>query len=242
MKAIIIDDEKLARELTKKFLENESDIELVGEAENGFDGAKLINSLKPDLVFLDIQMPKLSGLEMLDLINESPIILFSTAYDEYALEAFDRNAIDYLLKPFSKERFNTALNKAREKFVINSGSSTDIDRLKEISSHNERIVVKTGTKIHLINFADIIYIAADGDYIAFHTQGSKFLKQQTMKAIEKQLGTGFIRTHRSYIVNTDFIEKIELYSKDSYQLLLKTGDKIPVSRSGYESLKQKLGW
>lgn len=242
MKAIIIDDEKLARELIKKFLEEVPDIEVIAEAENGFKGAKLINSLKPDLVFLDIQMPKLSGLEMLDLIHEAPVIIFSTAFDEYALEAFERNAIDYLLKPFSRERFNVALNKAREKFVIHSGSSLEIDRLKEINQHEERIVIKTGTKIHLIDFENILYIAADGDYIAFHTDSGKFLKQQTMKSIEKELNTSFVRVHRSFIVHTAAIEKIELYTKDSYQLLLKNKEKIPVSRSGYDLLKAKLAW
>lgn len=246
IRTILIDDEELARELVKKFLEADTEVEIIGEAADGFEGIKLINSLKPDLVFLDIQMPKLTGLEMLDLLQEPPLIVFSTAYDQYAIDAFEKNAIDYLLKPFSRERLLKSLQKVKEKFQAQQDSSREVKAL--ISSpglkdkNQRRIVIKNGSKIEMIPYEDIHYIESYGDYARIHAVQGKFLKQKTMKELEDSLGADFLRIHRSFLVNTTCIQKLELYEKNSYLVLLKNGEKLSVSKNGYKLLKDTLGW
>lgn len=246
IKTLLIDDEELARALVKKFLESETEFEIIGEAEDGFEGIKLINSLKPDLIFLDIQMPKLTGIEMLELIDNPPIVVFSTAYDQYAIDAFEKNAIDYLLKPFSKDRLLKTLEKVKQTFAGNKDSSKEIKALVSGSAVREdsqkRVVIKNGSKIEMVNHQDIYYIESYGDYVWVHSAQGKLLKQKTMKEFEDILGADFLRTHRSYLVNTTAIQKLELYEKNSYQLLLKTGNRLSVSKSGYKLLKDTLGW
>lgn len=247
IRTLLIDDEELARALVKKFLETETEFEIIGEAEDGFEGIKLINNLKPDLIFLDIQMPKLTGLEMLELLSDPPVIVFSTAYDQYAIEAFEKNAVDYLLKPFSKERLLKTLGKVKEKIAGNQDSAREI---KALTTHNtlskesvlQRVVIKNGSKIEMINFDELYYVESYGDYARLHSQKGKFIKQKTMKDFEEVLGAGFLRIHRSYLVNTICIQKLELYEKNTYQLLLKNGDRLAVSKSGYKLLKDTLGW
>lgn len=172
IRTLLIDDEELARELVKKFLEAETDLEIIGEAADGFEGIKLIQSLKPDLVFLDIQMPRLTGLEMLDLLQEPPLIVFSTAYDQYAIDAFEKNAIDYLLKPFSRERLLKTLEKVKEKFQAHQDSSRDIKALSASpglkDKNQRRIVIKNGSKIEMIPYEEIYYIESYGDYVRIH--------------------------------------------------------------------------
>jgi two-component system LytT family response regulator len=246
IKTLLIDDEELARELVKKFLETEPDFEIVGEAEDGFEAIKLINSLKPDLIFLDIQMPKLTGLEMLELLENPPIVVFSTAYDQYAIQAFEKNAIDYLLKPFSKDRLLKTLEKVRQAFVSQKNSSKEIQALiSNVPAREDapkRVVIKNGSKIEMINHEEIYYVESYGDYVWIHSPKGKLLKQKTMKEFEEILGNDFLRIHRSYLVNTTVIQKLELYEKNSYQLLLKNNDRLSVSKSGYKILKDTLGW
>ena len=241
--AILIEDEKLARDLVKNYLVSHQNIELLGEFEDGFSGLKAINELKPSIVFLDVQMPKLTGLELLELLDEIPHIIFTTAYDEYAIKAFDLNAVDYLLKPFSKERFDTAIEKVLNKTENNSKK---VSHLKTHLTENtllDKIVVKSNNNIHVIKLDDINYIESEDDYVMIHTENGKHLKHQTMKFYEEHLPRDmFIRIHRSFIVNINMIIKIEKYGKENYQVILKNGEELRVSRSRYQDLKTNLNF
>lgn len=243
IKTLLIDDEQLARALVQNFIKADPDFEVIGEAEDGFQAMKMIQELKPDVIFLDIQMPKITGLEMLELIENPPIVVFSTAYDQYAIAAFEKNAIDYLLKPFSKDRFLKTLEKVKVKFAEKSDTKEDITKLlSQPDKVLERVVVKNGTKIEVIPFEEIMYLETDGDYVWIHTEKAKHLKQKTMKEFEQQLPAHFIRIHRSYLVNSEQILKLELYEKSSYVALMKNGAKLTISKSGYKELKDALGW
>lgn len=243
IKTLLIDDEQLARALVQNFIKADPDFEVIGEAEDGFQAMKMIQELKPDVIFLDIQMPKITGLEMLELIENPPIVVFSTAYDQYAIAAFEKNAIDYLLKPFSKDRFLKTLEKVKVKFAEKSDTKEDIAKLlSQPDKVLERVVVKNGTKIEVIPFEEIMYLETDGDYVWIHTEKAKHLKQKTMKEFEQQLPAHFIRIHRSYLVNSEQILKLELYEKSSYVALMKNGAKLTISKSGYKELKDALGW
>ncbi|HSD62568.1 MAG TPA: LytTR family transcriptional regulator DNA-binding domain-containing protein [Ignavibacteriaceae bacterium] len=242
IKAIIIDDETLGRQIIKKFLLEHEDIELIDECSNGFDGVKKINELKPDLVFLDIQMPKLNGFEMLELIDSPPVIIFTTAYDQYAIKAFEVNAADYLLKPFSSERFEEALGKAKLHLINKTEENNVVKELikhtQESKEYLERIVIKDGAKIHIIPVVSVKYIEAQDDYVMIHSTEGNLLKQKTMKYFEEHLSPeDFLRVHRSYIVSIPHIKKIELLEKDTYKIILDDGDRLPVSKSGYENLR-----
>ena len=243
--AIIIDDEQPARDLIKHYLKEYPDIELLGEYKDGFAGLKAIQEQKPDIVFLDIQMPKLTGFEMLELIGDPPQIIFSTAYDQYAIKAFEMSAVDYLLKPYSPERFGQAIIKARQQVEARTKKQGDIAKLittlDEKPEFLQRIAVKTRHRIEVIPVADIIYIEADDDYVTLHTASEKYLKEKTMKFMETHLDPAqFIRIHRSYIVNISQITRLELYQKETYNVLLKNGASIRASSSGYKELKQVL--
>jgi two-component system LytT family response regulator len=245
LRAIIIDDEHLAREVLKKYLSGYDNIELAAECSNGFEGIKEINEQKPDIIFLDVQMPKINGFEMLELLDDPPVIIFTTAFDQYALKAFEANAVDYLLKPFSKERFDEAIeraylfvNKRPENKEAVSRLSEHID--KETESL-ERVIIKDGSKISIVPAENIKWIEAQDDYVMIHTAEGKFLKQKTMKYFEAHLSPdNFVRIHRSYIVSVNEIKNIELLEKESYQIHLKDGDKLPVSKTGYSKLKEIL--
>jgi len=242
LKAIIIDDEKLARDLIRNYLKQFDTIEIIDECENGFEGIKSINKNNPDLVFLDIQMPKLNGFEMLELIEENNNIIFTTAYDQYALKAFDVNAIDYLLKPFSKERFNEAVNKVIGK-INNTNDPLTKNSFPELLSTDEklkRIVVKKNNKIVIISVDKIKYLKAEDDYVDIVTPDGSFLKQNRMKYYEEHLPDPFIRIHRSYIANLNEIKEISLLEKDNHIIILKSGEKLPVSKSGYRKLKEVI--
>lgn len=245
--AVIIEDEKPARELVKKYMSENQRIELLGEYDNGFDGLKAIQEHKPDVVFLDVQMPKLTGFEMLELLEEKPEIIFTTAYDQYAIKAFEQNAVDYLLKPFSKERFNESLEKLYGRIDSPEQENNQIEKIKKHLEESDeiisRVVIKKSGKIHVISTNDIHYLEAQDDYVMIYTKDERFLKQQTMKYFEKHLDNElFIRVHRSYIVNVQRIERIEPYEKTNYILILKDGNKIPVSRSGMQVMKEKLNF
>lgn len=245
LKAIIIDDEKLARDLIKSFLTECTDIEVIKECEDGFDGLKSINELKPDLVFLDVQMPKLTGLEILEVLDFKPAIVFTTAYDEYAIKAFEHNAADYLLKPFLKTRFFEAIEKVRDRIANRSEDTNQLNNLVqtlvETKEILQRIVVKTGSKIKVIPVETIIYLQADDDYVTIFTKEGKYLKEATMKYFESHLDPDkFIRIHRSYIVNINDIIQMELYEKESYMVSLRNGQKLNVSKSGIKRLKEMM--
>jgi two-component system LytT family response regulator len=245
IKVIIVDDESLARQITKSYLSSRTDIEILAECSNGFDAIKKINELKPDLIFLDIQMPKLNGFEMLELIENPPIIVFTTAYDNFALKAFEVSAVDYLLKPFSEERFSAALEKAisqlGDRFQQNSAIVNIIKTHDEKIEFLERVVIKDGGKITIIPVEEIKWIEAQDDYVLINSEKGRFLKQKTMKYFENHLNENqFVRIHRSYIINLDFLQHLEQTDTESYRLVLKNGKELPVSKTGLTKLKSTL--
>lgn len=244
MKAIIIDDENLARELIKAYLKKFDQVEVIAECADGFEGLKAIQQHNPDMIFLDVQMPKITGFEMLELIENPPVVIFSTAFDQYAIKAFELNATDYLLKPYSETRFEEAVKKAIAKVGRQEHNHKELENLKETRAEQEsldRIVVKTGNKIQILSLKQIHHFEAQDDYVAIHSDQGKFLKLMRMKSLEIGLpDDDFVRIHRSHIVNVKHIEKLELYEKDSYILYLKNGQQLPVSRSGHSRLKEVL--
>ena len=242
-KVIIIDDEPLARSIVAEYLQGHPQLQLVQECNDGFEGIKAIMQHQPDLIFLDIQMPKINGFEMLELVEQPPAVIFTTAFDEYAIKAFEAHAIDYLLKPFSQERFDKAIQKWKEQKV---SSQKNTEELLETASHfpaqSQRVVVKTGSKIKIIPVHDVFYFEAADDYVKVHTQEGSFLKNKTMSHFEKTLDPQqFVRSHRSYIVNIQQITRIDPYEKDNHVAILKSGAKVPVSRNGYVKLRTVLG-
>lgn len=243
-KVIIIDDEPLARSIVKEYLQKHSQLQMMQECNDGFEGLKAIQQHQPDLVFLDIQMPKITGFEMLELIEQPPAVIFTTAYDEFAIKAFEAHAIDYLLKPFNQERFDKAISKWNEQNSGGSDKATQ-DLLESASlspSQSQRIVVKNGSKIKIIPVHDVLYLEAADDYVKIHTPEGYFLKNKTMNHFEQSLdGEQFVRSHRSYIVNVQQITRIDPYEKDNHIAILRSGAKVPVSRSGYGKLKEVLG-
>ena len=245
IKVILIDDEPLARQIVKEYLTAHTDIQIMQECGDGFEGVKAIQQHKPDLIFLDIQMPKINGFEMLELIEDCPSIIFTTAFDEYAIKAFENNAIDYLLKPFSQERFDKAITKWKENVKSGTAKAPEQSFLETATAQppqNQRVVVKTGSKIKIIPTEDIHYLEADDDYVKIYTQEGCFLKNKTMAFFEKTLDpNSFVRTHRSFIVNVKLITRIDPYEKEQHIAHLKTGASINVSKNGYVKLKQVLG-
>jgi two-component system, LytTR family, response regulator len=242
IRAIIVDDEELARQMLREFVAKHAEIEVAAECANGFEAVKAVTELKPDLMFLDIQMPKLNGFEVLELIGTDRAIVFVTAYDEYALRAFDIHAVDYLLKPFNAERFEKALERVRQRLGGRLPSPVELSSsARPPAQFLERIVVRDGTRVTIIPIAKLDYAEAQDDYIGLSSEGKKHLKQQTISSLETALDPArFLRIHRSYIVNLEKIAKIEPYSKDSYVVVLANGQQIPVSRSGYARLRAAL--
>ncbi|RYY31664.1 MAG: response regulator [Sphingobacteriaceae bacterium] len=245
-RALIIDDEPLARMVVMEYLQGFKDrIELIQECGDGFEGLKAIQQHQPDLIFLDVQMPKITGFEMLELVEQSPSVIFTTAFDEYAIKAFEAHAVDYLLKPFSKERFNKAI----EKYLALSADAKPakqteklLDEVSQSAAQHERIVVKTGTKVKIIPVRDVLYLQADDDYVSIITAEGSYLKNKTMSFFEQMLDSSqFVRVHRSYILSVSEITRIDPFEKDSHLAILKSGAKIPVSKTGYTKLKQVLG-
>ncbi len=244
--AVIVEDEKPARDLVRSYLKPFRNIEIKAEYSDGFAGTKGINKIKPHLVFLDVQMPKISGFELLELLDFQPEIIFTTAYDQYALKAFEMNAIDYLLKPFSKSRFEEAVKRAINRIIAGEKQDDIVNKSilfkKGTGETIDRIVVKSGSTINVIPVDDVIYFEAQDDYVMVYATEGRFLKQQTMKYFEESLpGNQFIRVHRSFIVRIDKITRLEQYGKESYKVILNNNQSIPVSRSGYVRLKEKLG-
>ncbi len=247
IRTLIIDDEPLARALISTYLKEHAEFELIGEFGDGLSALKAINELKPDLVFLDIQMPKLTGIELVELLDTKPMIVFITAYNQYAIEAFELSACDYLLKPFTRERFHTAIDKIQTKAKTENGTSNELKIDKLIKDYApkeeqlERIAVKLGSKIEIFAVSEITHLQAEGDYVMIFTGNGKYLKDRTMKYFESRLDENkFVRIHRSIIVNIDEIQRIELFEKESYIVILKGGATLKTSGTGYRLLKEKL--
>jgi two-component system, LytTR family, response regulator len=248
IRAVIVDDEELARALIREYLNQAGGVEVIAECANGFEAVKAISERKPDLVFLDVQMPKLDGFEVLELIDPSVAVIYVTAYDQYAMRAFDAHAVDYLLKPFSVDRFKKALERARLRLgepvpATPRISATELSAAARAPEQKlERIVVKDGAKVHIIPLEKLDYVEAQDDYVALRSEKKNYLKQQTISSVEAQLDPKkFVRIHRSYIVNLERIARIEPYTKDSRVAVLTDGTQLPVSRSGHARLKELLG-
>jgi len=237
LRALIADDEPLARALLREYLASHADIELVAEADNGLEAARCIQDLAPKLVFLDIQMPKLTGLEVLQLTGLRRGVVFTTAYDQHALAAFDLHAVDYLLKPFTQERFDAALDKARR---LLREDAPAVERLVSAQSL-KRVLVRDGSQMQVLPLDEVDYIEAQADYVAFHVAGRDHLKAQRISELEAQLDPArFVRVHRSFIVNLSRVQALERTESDAHALRLLSGKRIPVSRSGYERLRGVL--
>lgn len=244
-KVVIIDDEPLAASIVKEYLQEYKEIEVVQECSNGFEGVKAIMQHHPDLIFLDVQMPKINGFEMLELVDDPPAVIFTTAFDEYAIKAFETHAVDYLLKPFSKERFDKAMQKWKELQQGAEARNKTKELLETASKQAEeqhRVVVRSGSNIRIVPVQDIIYLEAYDDYVKIHTNDDIYLKKQTMQHFEQSLDSSlFIRVHRSFIIQLQQINRIEQAGKESYIALLRNDTKIPLSKNGYSKLKAVLG-
>jgi two-component system LytT family response regulator len=239
IKAVIVDDEELARQILREYLRSVPDIELVAECANGFEAVKTIGERKPDLLFLDVQMPKLDGFEVLELIGREIAVIFTTAYDTYAMRAFDAHAVDYLLKPFRLDRFQTAVERARQRIGTPAPPAAELAAAaRGPARHATRLVVKDGPHVHVVPASRLDYAEAQDDYVCLHTEGKSYLKQQTISALESALDPQqFIRIHRSYLVNLARIARIEPYGKESHVAILTDGTQLPISRTGYDRLK-----
>jgi two-component system, LytTR family, response regulator len=244
IKILIIDDEPLARSIVKEYLQAYSDLHIVQECNDGFEGVKAIIQHQPDLIFLDIQMPKINGFEMLELIDQPISVIFTTAFDEHAIKAFEAHAIDYLLKPFSKDRFDKAIQKwlsqrNTQHAPLPGGLPPSISNQPE---ERQRIVVKKGANILIIPINQVHYMEAYDDYVKIHTKEGMNLKKKTMSHFERVLDSAqFVRVHRSYIINLQELTRIEPVEKDNHVALLRSGVHIPLSQSGYAKLKAVLG-
>jgi two-component system LytT family response regulator len=243
IRTIIVDDEELARSIIREYLGDHPEIVIEAECSNGFEAVKAVTELNPDLVFLDVQMPKLNGFEVLELLETDVAVIFITAYEQYAVKAFEVHAIDYLLKPFSRERFDEALERAKEKL----DRQVFLPRQEIIQSARpkgelvERVLVRDGSKVFVIPANKIDYIEAQDDYVAIKSDGKSHLKKQRLADLESILDPKrFVRIHRSYILNVDRLARLELYAKDSRMAILKDGTQLQVSRTGYDKLKGML--
>jgi len=243
MRVAIVDDEQLARQLLREYLTEFDDVEIVSECANGFEAVKAVADLKPDLLLLDIQMPRLDGFEVLELVGREVSVVFVTAYDKYALRAFEVHAVDYLLKPFTKERLREAINRARGRLESKDPFPPTelVSTARPPGAYVERIAIRDGANVHVLPVSKIDYIEAQDDYVCFRSEGKRLLKQQTLAEIEGAMNPSqFVRVHRSYILNIDRLAKLELYAKDSHAAILRDGTRVPVSRSGYTRLNEVL--
>jgi two-component system, LytTR family, response regulator len=246
IRTVLVDDEQLARQVLREFISAHSDLEIVAECTNGFEAVKAMAEQKPDLLFLDVQMPKLDGFEVLELIGNKTAVVFVTAYDNYAIKAFEVHAVDYLLKPFSAERFDAALARAKQR--LSGGAPQKTPPAADLASsarppaqYLDRVAVREGSQVSIIPVARLDYAEAQDDYVALVSAGKKHLKQQTISNLETSLDpTRFLRVHRSYIVNLERVSKVEPLGKDTHVAVLSTGVQIPVSRAGYARLKAFL--
>jgi len=243
LRVVIVDDEPLARAMVRELLSAHAGVEVVAECANGFEAVKAVTELKPDLMFLDVQMPKLSGFEVLELLGQEVPVVFTTAYDQYALRAFEVHAVDYLLKPFGAERFAEALSRARERLAAREAVPVDalLADARPRQAPLARVLIRDGSQVHVLSADRIDFVEAQDDYVSFKADGKQYLKDQTMAAVEACLDPArFVRIHRSYLLNIDRIARVELYAKDSRLAILRDGTRLPVSRAGYARLAKLL--
>lgn len=242
MKIIIIDDEPLARGLVEEYLSVFSELELVQSCGDGFEGLKAIQTHKPDLIFLDVQMPKINGFELLELLENPPAVIFTTAFEAYAIQAFEAHAIDYLLKPFGRERFEKAVRKWLDQQQTQPNTKALLETVAAGTGQQNRIVLKENNKIKIIPTKQVLYLESADDYVKIYTAEGAYLKNKTMAEFERLLeGQDFVRIHRSYLVQVSLITRLEPYEKDSQLAILTSGQRLPVSKSGYAKLKLALG-
>jgi two-component system LytT family response regulator len=244
LRVVIVDDEAPARGLLREYLAAHPGVEVVGECANGFEAVKVIGEQAPDVVFLDIQMPKLDGFEVLDLLERPPVVVFVTAYDEYALKAFEVHAVDYVLKPVTRERLAESLAQARARLGAAAPApspATLAAAARPPGRYVERLLVKDGPNVHVIPVGQVDWIEAQDDYVGIRTEGRTHLKPQPLAEVAAGLDPAcFVRIHRSYVLNIERLARLELYAKDSYLAVLQDGKQIPVSRSGHARLKELL--
>ena len=243
LRIVIVDDEPLARAVLREYAGADAAIEIVADCANGFEAVKAVADHKPDLVLLDVQMPKLDGFEVLELLGRDQPVIFVTAYDQYALRAFEVHAVDYLLKPFSVERFQEAMQRARERRRAKAALPLEelVRDARPRTGPAERVLIRDGANVHVLPADAIDYVEAQDDYVAFKSAGKQYLKDQTLAAVEAMLDPArFVRIHRSFILNIDRIAKVELYAKDSRMATLRDGTRLPVSRAGYARLAELL--
>lgn len=242
IRTILIDDEPLARDIVKHYLKSFPEVEIVAECNDGFEGLKAITQFQPDFIFLDIQMPKINGFEMLELVEKPPAVIFTTAFDEFALKAFEVNAVDYLLKPIEQQRFDLAINKLPGRLKQPEVITDLLESAANSPAQHNRVVIKINGAIKIIPVTEIHYFEANDDQVRINTTDGDFYKNKTMSFFERTLDPEqFIRIHRSYLINLSEVTKIELKEKDSYIVLLKSDIWLPVSKTGYVKLKAALG-
>ncbi len=238
IRTLIVDDEPLARLLVQEYLTKHEDVDVIGECDNGFDAVKLISELQPDLVFLDIQMPRLTGLEVLELTQRHHGVIFTTAFDQYALRAFDLRAVDYLLKPFAQSRFDDALEKARVSIGQESAALRD---LTQPQGRLERLLVRDRNQVHVLPLDKVECVEAQDDYIRIVCQGKSHLKTQSLTDLEGRLDPAlFVRVHRSWIISLAHLKNIERLAKDSFVAVMHSGQQVPISRAGHERIRALL--
>ena len=244
LRVAIVDDEALARAVLREYLAASSDIEIVAECQNGFEAVKVVSELHPDLLFLDVQMPKLDGFEVLELVGREVAVVFTTAYDQYALRAFEVHAVDYLLKPFSTERLAEALGRARDRLQRGERLPTQeivAEARGARTSAAGRVLVRDGSRVHVLSIEKIDYVQAQDDYVSFHCEGKDYLKDQTLAQAEATLDPAkFVRIHRSYLLNIDRLARVETDERENRLAVLSDGRKVPVSRTGYARLSARL--
>lgn len=242
LRVVIVDDEEPARMAVRQDLDAIGGVEVVAECANGFEAVRVVNEHPVDLLLLDVQMPKLDGFDVLELIGRDVPAIFITAYDEFALRAFEVHAVDYLLKPFARERLEAALERARARRGQPGPDPAAVRATARPGSEAlDRLVIRDGSNVHVVPVDKIDFIEAQDDYVAVHTGGKSLLKEQTLADLERQLDAGrFVRVHRSYILNIERLARVELYAKDSRIAILNDGRKVPISRAGYQRLQELL--
>ena len=244
LRIAIVDDEDLARGVVREYLAGMADVEIVAECANGFEAVKAVSELQPDLLILDVQMPKLNGFEVLELVGRDVAVVFVTAYDQYAIRAFEVHAVDYLLKPFAAERLAAAIDRVRER--LGRGEALPVAQIaaagQPAQGHTRRVLVRDGPRVHVLPVEKIEYVQAQDDYVCFRCEGKEFLKEQTLGELEKTLDPAkFVRIHRSFMLNLDRLARVELDERENRVAILSDGKRLPISRAGYARLSQLLG-
>jgi two-component system, LytTR family, response regulator len=244
LRIAIVDDEDLARAVVREYLAGLADVEVVAECGNGFEAVKTVSELQPDLLILDVQMPKLNGFEVLELVGRDVAVVFVTAYDQYAIRAFEVHAVDYLLKPFSAERLAAAIDRVRDR--LGRGETLPVPQLaadgQPAVGHARRVLVRDGPRVHVLPVEKIDYVQAQDDYVCFRCEGKEYLKEQTLADVETALDPAkFVRIHRSFVLNLDRLARVELDERENRVAILSDGKRLPISRGGYARLNERLG-